>query len=91
MAIMRIVPKEDWDVLWKYLGAGSGAVLVREDVLTELPDKQREAVKESDNNVIDYDFGGDADMWVETVLSADHYFFDSMFPEEEESEGAQDA
>lgn len=81
MVIMRIVPKEHWDILQEYLTVSGGVVLIQEDVLGTLSDEQKTFLFENDGSDIDYDFGGDADIWVESVITKDHYFFGSMLPE----------
>lgn len=66
MAAVKIVPEEDMRVLEKYLDA-KGVVLISEAVVRQLPEI-------CDNMVVDYNFGGDADVWVDIVRDDDHYF-----------------
>ena len=84
MATMRIVPKAHWDILQEYLAVPSGVVLIREDVLDTMTDEQKAFLQENDGGETNYDFGGEADLWVETVITKDHYFFGSVFPEPNE-------
>lgn len=84
MATMRIVPKEHWDILQEYLAAPCDVVLIQEDVLDTLSEERKTFLQENDGSYIDYNFGGDADLWVESVITKDHYFFSSVFPDSDE-------
>ena len=81
MATMRIVPKEHWDILQEYLAVPGGVVLIQEDVLAALSEEQKTFLQENDGGDTDYDFGGDADLWVESVTTKNHYFFSDVFPD----------
>lgn len=75
MAKVIYVKPEHRDVLREYLGAGDGGVvlLMNDEVV-----KKAEASGIDDGDSLHgYDFGGDADLWVEVVSSADHYAFDT--------------
>lgn len=82
MATMKIVPKEHWDILQEYLSIPcGGVVLIQEDVLDTLTEEQKTFLQENDGSYTDYDFGGDADLWVENVATKNHHFFSSMITE----------
>ena len=80
MVKTRIVPKEDMEVLKKYLDE-MGAVLIDESILDSLDDEQIEYLKKNDGRYANYDFGGDADIWVDLVTNVDHSFIGFLFPE----------
>lgn len=84
MVKTKIVPKEDMAILRKYLSC-EGIVLIDEAILSELTETQATYVKKNDDQYANYDFGGEADMWVDMVDSTDHMFIGFLFPEEEES------
>ena len=74
---VRVVPEKDWEVLSKYLNGGKGAtgvVLISETIAKTITDLN---VPE-DGTLIDYDFGGDPDLYVDVVLSTDHNFLSSQ-------------
>lgn len=69
--------QEQWAVL-EALGLtapGVGVVLVSPDVQETLPPLP---------DAIEYDFGGEADLWVEVVASPRHYLFAALSKETEE-------
>jgi hypothetical protein len=70
MSVVRVVPKEDYKVIKKYLaGQDAGViVLIPEDIA------ERNQLTHLDEEEIDYDCGGDADLWVELISHDDHYF-----------------
>lgn len=80
MATVRIVPKEHWDILREYFDDKTGVVLVREDVLNDLTDEQQAFLKEHDGGEIDYNFDGDADLWVDCVTTPNHCFLSCVLP-----------
>ena len=86
MATMKIVPQKDWEILNKYLlGTGSaGVILVKEETVADLPEKHRFFLQENDGGDFDYDFGGDADLWVDVAVTPGHHFFETIFGAEEE-------
>ncbi len=79
MVKLFIVPEKDWDILKKYLGE-SGVVLVPQHVYDKLPDNKKEALESEQQ--IDYDFGGEADVWVDFALSEDAYALTNILEEE---------
>ena len=79
MAICKVVPKEDWEVLKKYVNAGefnAGVVLIPEEIYEKEKEKKYGIEKYIENN--NYDFGGDADVWVDVVLSEEHCFLSGI-------------
>lgn len=82
MSVVRVVPKEDYVVISKYLaGQDSGiVVLIPEDIA------ERNQLTHLDEAEIDYDCGGDADLWVELISHDDHYFIREIKGKEEEEE-----
>lgn len=67
-AVIKVVPPEDMAVLKKYLKASDGIALIPEELANEMG--------VSDGQHADYDFGGNADIFVDIVESTDHYFWD---------------
>lgn len=67
---LKIVPQKDWDILRKYLDA-EGVVLV--------PESNQAGIKRlvnhdiHDDEDIYYDFGGDANVWVDIAFDEDSY------------------
>jgi len=89
MATVKIVSKEHWDILQEYLAVPcGGVVLIPEDILNTLPEEQKNFLQENDGGYIDYDFGGDADLWVDSVVTKEHNFFSCVFPEPNDFETA---
>lgn len=83
MAVVRVVPKEDYQILSKYLAGQDSevVVLIPEEVA------ERTQLTHLDKQDIDYDCGGVlfyADLWVELVSHDDHYFVNEMKEREEE-------
>lgn len=65
MAKVRIVPKKDWEIVSKYIGANEALILVPEELLEKMPDNQKSRIAHLDRHEIDYDFGGEADIWID--------------------------
>lgn len=69
-AYIKVVEEQDWPVLRKYLDE-DGVVLVSKDVAEKL---KRQGAGSIDGRYFDgYDFGGDADKFVDIVTSEEHY------------------
>lgn len=66
MTKLKIVPQNEWEIIKKYLTV-EGVVLIPENIAKEVK------CEGFDEEVIDYDFGGDADCWVDIVLNKDHF------------------
>ena len=81
-AVLRLVPQKDWEVLKKYLSGSEGCVLIPETLLYSLPENQRNRLQGSDSSLVEYDYGGEADVWVDMVQSPDAYFLKDFFEEQ---------
>lgn len=78
MAILKIVPEKDYQVLMEYL-SDSGVVLLPESVLMEFsPDVQRKFRCMDLEGQIDYDFGGDPDVYVDVIRSDWGYAYKTL-------------
>ena len=76
-AYVHVIPDEEYEILQKYLD--EGAVLVRQSVAEEIREKTGE---NPDGLYLDgYDFGGDADVWVDVVRNKDHMAYDAIIRE----------
>lgn len=84
MTVFRIVPSEDYKVLIEYL-SDPGVVLLPESVLAEFtPDIQRKFRQMNENVEVDYDFGGEPDVYVD-IISGDHcYAYKTLVGEEDD-------
>lgn len=65
-AIVKVVPKKDWEIIKKYLGS-DGVVLIPEDVA------KQEGVEHMDYEEVSYNFGGEADVWMDVVCDGNHH------------------
>ena len=74
MSVVRVVPKNDYEVIKKYLADKDAGivVLIPEDIA------ERNQLTHLDEEERDYDCGGEADLWVELVSHDDHYFIREM-------------
>lgn len=70
MAIMKVVPKEDWQVLQKYLSE-QGSVLIPQHTYDELSELHKELIQAG--GLERYDFGGDPDVRIDFILNKDSY------------------
>lgn len=73
----KIVPKEHWDIITEYLDE-PGVTLVSEEFMKENNITQEDIEKCNES----YDFGGDADIWVDKVSSKQHCFILPLFEED---------
>lgn len=81
-ANVKFVSPEDEAVLRKYFkkeNENEGVCLI---FGKECQDKLTEAGIE-DGELVDYDFGCDADVWLDTVSRPDHTFMDSVLNKDE--------
>lgn len=83
MAKLVIIPEEDYDVVKKYLpssGFPDSVVLVPETVIegSDFPAETAAKLRELDGQPIDYDFGGEADLFVDIITDKDHYALASL-------------
>jgi hypothetical protein len=98
LAKIKIVPKEEWKIVKKYISGGeygSGVVLIPESVLEEITERKTVSIIKdlNDEEYMDYEFGGDADVWVDVVLSKKHLFvkdIESKIEEEKEDDDDDD-
>lgn len=67
---LKIVPQSDWEILRKYLDA-EGVVLVPEENLTGVQKLHFYGLKH--NTDVDYDFGGEPNVWVDIAPNVDSY------------------
>ena len=83
MAILKIVPEDDYKVLMEYL-SDSDVVLLPESVLTEFSSEaQRKFRRMEQMGQIDYDFGGDPDAYVDVIRSDWCYAYKALAAAEE--------
>ena len=76
-AIVHVVPEAEYEILQKYLD--EGAVLVRQSVADEIKAKTGES---PDELYLDgYDFGGEADVWIDVVKNNNHMAYDAIVSE----------
>ena len=76
-ANVHVIPDAEYEVLQKYLDEGT--ILVRQSVANEIKEKTGE---DPDGLYLDgYDFGGDADVWVDVVRNKDHMAYDAIIKE----------
>lgn len=70
-AYVKVMKEEDYATLMSYL-EDDGVVLITEETAERL---KEETGKELDGSFIDdYDFGGEADKFIDIVHSEEHYF-----------------
>lgn len=85
MAQFFVVPKEDYKVLRKYLfgNCGMSAILVSEDVLEspEFPKDTADKLRAMDGMEVNYNFGGEPDIYLDVITSKDHYSLSSLVPD----------
>lgn len=76
MSRLRIIPKEDWKIIRKYIFSSELpsciVVFIPEEKLEEIGIEG--SAEELDDTYIDYDCGGKPDLWIDVVLSKDHLF-----------------
>lgn len=85
-AFVKKVSPEDWAVIQRLVAQGgfnSGVVLIPESVMAGLPEDIQEEIELMDGYADGYDFGGEADIFVDVVLSPEHQFV--RFAEREEA------
>ncbi len=88
MAILKIVPEEDYKILMEYLSEPS-VVLLPESVLAKFsPDVQRKFRQLEQEGQVDYDFGGDPDTYVDVIRSDWGYAYRTLTAAEDD--GSED-
>ena len=89
MAILKIVPDKDYQVLMEYL-SDSDVVLLPESVLAGFsPEIQRKFRRMDQEGQIDYDFGGDPDVYVDVIRSDWGYAYRTLTAAEDNAVEAQ--
>ena len=85
MAQLFVVPKDDYKVLRKYLFGccGMSTILVPEEVLEsqEFPEDAAAKLRTLDGMEVNYDFGGDPDIFLDDITSKDQYSQNSLVPD----------
>ncbi len=76
MPVVKIVPKEHWELLKEYLD-GQDRIFIPEELVSQFKPEEQEKIQNLDEQEIEYNFGGEADMWVEIVHHAGHFFFET--------------
>jgi hypothetical protein len=81
MAANIITPtKEEWEILSPILAElGEGGVIIAPNVVEKLNKKGIEIDSYDEN----YDYGGEADIWLDVVYDEDHMFIIKICEEEE--------
>lgn len=79
MTVLRVVPKEHMEIIREYLEPG--VVLVEESVAAQL--ESEHGIDLSDGRDVDYDFGGEADYYVDIVKDKGHYLVSELIEEAE--------
>lgn len=88
MAILKIVPDKDYQVLMEYL-SDSDVVLLPESVLAGFsPEIQRKFHRMDQEGQVDYDFGGDPDVYVDVIRSDCYYAYKTLA--EAEDDGSEE-
>ena len=78
MAILKIVPEEIYQLLMEYL-SDPGVVLLPESVLADFsPEIQRKFRRMVQEGQVDYDFGGDPDVYVDVIRSDCCYAYKTL-------------
>lgn len=68
MASLKIVPSEHWSIIKQYVKDSNAVIFVPEEHLKELPEEQAQLLRDADGEPIDYNFGGEADVWVDIFV-----------------------
>lgn len=73
MAARVVIPEvSDWDIISSFLDdCCEGAVVIPPAVAITLREQGAELPEAG--SLIEYDFGGEADVWLDVVTSPDHY------------------
>lgn len=81
MAAQIVTPSTaDWPTILRFLDAsGEGALVIPPDIQTELAERGRDPTDLVD---LDYDFGGDPDIWIDVLRSLDPHEEGSYAAEE---------
>lgn len=81
MAVLRVIPRIEFDRLQALLvkKTGHGACVL-------MPDDLARELGVEDSQVFRYDFGGEADCWVDLVDNRDHLFVGQLRPPADEED-----
>ena len=83
MVTLKIVPREDYEVLMRYLDE-DGVVLLSEVVLETFTPDVQEKFQELADEGLDYNFGGEPDMYVDVIRSNCGYTYQTLIGLDEE-------
>ena len=83
MVTVKIVPKEDYAVLMRYLDE-DGVVLLSEAVLETFIPEVQERFREIEDTPIDYSFGGEPDIYVDVIRGEHGYAYQMLAGDEED-------
>lgn len=83
MAAYIIIPNEaEWPIIRNFLERlEGGAIVIPADVALELSDKfgvMPQDIFNLNGTFVDYDFGGEADIFVDVMWIADHYAMNTI-------------
>ena len=85
MSILKIVPGKDYQVLMDYL-SDPGVVLLPESVLAGFPPEiQRKFRRMDQEGQIDYDFGGDPEVYLDVIRNDWGYAYKTLAAAEEDN------
>lgn len=73
-AYVHVVPDAEYEILQKYLD--EGAVLVRQSVADEI--KEKTGKSPAGLYLDGYNFGGEADVWIDVVRDKSHMAYDAI-------------
>ena len=79
-ATIKILNEEQHKIIREILSSnGEGVILVNPEIAEELAERVNLTTEELDGVVLDdYDFGGDADIWVDRALCMESYATDEI-------------
>lgn len=83
-AYVKIVPAKDWNNIKEYFDGNEGCILVPEDVLKELSREEQDQIREMDQELMEYDFGGEADIFLDIAQSTQSYCLQSVLAHKNE-------
>ena len=77
MVTLKIVPHEDYEILMRYLDE-DGVVLLSETVLETFTPEVQGKFRELDNKELDYNFGGEPEVYVDVIRSGCGYTYQTL-------------
>ena len=94
MAQLFIIPEEDYKVLKKYIPncSGSSLVFVPEPVINDpdFPKEMAKKLRKLDGKAVDYDYGGEPDVYLDVITSKEHYALSSLVQDQAYEEFGDD-